>query len=44
MLVLYCNLEDHTSVVEVLSGEDDHICFIAKSGKQQLFKTYGTPI
>lgn len=44
MLVLYCNLEDHTSVTEVLSGEDDDFCFIANSGKQQQFKTYSNPI
>lgn len=43
-LVLYCNLEDHTSVIEVLSSEDDDIWFIANSGKQQLFKTYGNAI
>lgn len=44
MLVLYCNLEDHTSVTEVLSGEGDDFCFIANSGKQQQFKTHSNPI
>lgn len=44
MLVLYRNLEDRTSVREVLSSEDDDLCFIANSGKQQLFRAYGNPI